>query len=327
MAEVSSYIPFKVSPGRSRPAVLSNGCVLTIGAFDGVHLGHQQMIQRLRTHGRCLGLPSVALTFRPDPGLFFGGQPVAALMSWREKMCRLKETGVDYLGCIPFNRTLSEMTPKAFVEQLLVEQLGVKLVQVGDDFRFGAKRQGDYQYLNELGQDYGFDVARSETYEIDHKRVSSTRIRELLSRADLSSAEKLLGRPYQISGRVVKGQQLGRQLGFPTANIVLKRAVPALKGVFVVVALLPDGSKIPAVANIGYRPAVNSLQYPLLEVHLLDYNANLYGQRLTIEFKEFLRDELHFDGLKKLQAAIAGDVSQARKWFEQNSFLPTGDPA
>lgn len=314
---VKSSLPFKVYPGRLLHSEFANGSVVTIGAFDGVHLGHQQIIQQLKSHSSRLKLPSVALTFRPDPSVFFGGKPIAALMNWREKMCSLKATGVDYLGCIPFDQRLSEMTPEAFVSELLVKQLGVKLIQVGDDFRFGADRQGDYELLCSLGLKYHFDVVQSATYEINKERVSSTRIRACLMNARFLDAETLLGRPYQISGKVIKGEQLGRTLGYPTANIALKRSVAALKGVFVVVAELPDGSTIPAVANIGYRPAVNSLQHPLLEVHLLDYNANLYNQRLKIEFKARLRNECNFDSLDALKAAIAKDVEDALRWFRQ----------
>jgi len=314
-------VPLKVYPGRERPQNLDDGCVLTIGAFDGVHLGHQQVISQLKQHAANLGLPIAVMTFRPDPAEFFSKDARPSLMSWREKVQGLKAVGTDVVLCLPFDKKVSEMSAEGFVSELLVRQLGVRFLMIGDDFRFGAGREGSYELLVELGPKYGFEVARSETFEIAGSRVSSTRIRENLAVGELDQAKLLLGRPYEICGRVVTGKKLGRTLGFPTANIPLRRNKVALSGVFAVIAELESGEKVQAVANLGVRPAVNSLKQPLLEVHLLDFQpeqyglADLYGHRIRISFEKRIRDEKDFDGLDALKKAIASDVSEAREWF------------
>lgn len=312
--------PIKVYPGRNRPEVLTSGCVLTIGAFDGIHLGHQKVIGQLREHAERLQLPSAVMTFRPDPAEFFGSTSTATLMNWREKMLGLKATGVDEVLCMPFDKRVSSLTAEEFVEEL-VAQLGIRFLMVGDDFRFGAGRKGDYEMLVNLGQELGFDVARSDTHSVNGSRISSTRVRECLAIGNLAEARELLGRDYQICGKVVTGHKLGRDLGFPTANIPLKRRSCAMKGVFAVIAELESGEQIPAVANLGVRPAVNSLEKPLLEVHLLDYDGDLYGQRMQVSFKAKIREEAKFDGLEALKEAIQADVEQARDWFLQNPVV------
>lgn len=320
---LNNSLPIKVYPGRTRPAGLSAGCVLSIGAFDGLHLGHQQVVNQLKSHAQRLSLPAAIMTFRPTPSEFFGSQANAALMSWREKILALKEAGADVALCLAFDKRVSEMYAEEFVSELLVRQLGIKFLMIGDDFRFGAGRLGDHKLLVELGQKYGFEVAKSDTYRIANERVSSTRIRQCLAMGDLQQAEVLLGRPYEICGKVVTGKKLGRTIGFPTANIPLKRRKVAMTGVFAVTAELQSGERIPAVANLGVRPAVNSLDKPLLEVHLLDFqpsnaeDADLYNQRMKISFEKRLRDEKKFADLDALTNAISADVIQARKWFSQ----------
>ncbi len=289
--------------------------MLTIGVFDGVHLGHQHLIEQLVLKGREFGLPAVAMTFQPDPAAYFCADRGISLMSWRERILALSATGVDHVACLPFDRNVSGMRAREFVEDLLVRQLGVRFLKIGDDFRFGEGREGNYETLVHLGQEHGFDVNETATCEVDGKRVSSTWIRHCLAEGDLESAERLLGRPYQMCGRVIRGEKLGRRLGFPTANIALRRKRVAMTGVYAVHADLPSGESVAGVANLGVRPAVNRLDTPLLEVHLLDFDADLYDQSIQVNFEKRLRDERDFDGLESLQTAIAEDIKMARDWF------------
>lgn len=318
-------LPIKVYPGRARPQIFASGSVLTIGAFDGLHLGHQKIIERLQYKGDELGLPAAVMSFRPDPAEFFSTQSAdmrlkknavqncTMLMSWRERMQALAATGVDAVLCMPFNRFVSQMAAEDFVKEL-VRQLGLRYLLVGDDFQFGKGRGGDFDLLVKLGKQLGFQIEQSETHNLDGERISSSRVRQALAVGELKEAEKLLGRPYEVCGRVIKGKQLGIQLGFPTANIALRRR-PAMSGVYAVRVELPDGSNHLAVANLGVRPAVNSLEHPLLEVHLLDWQGNLYGQYLRVRFLKRLRDETKFDSLAALKDAIKNDVHNARNWF------------
>lgn len=324
MSEIHN-LPIKVYPGRTRPQIFASGSVLTIGAFDGLHLGHQKIIERLQDKGQELGLPSAVMSFRPDPAEFFSAQSADSgitgrdlhgctmLMSWRERMLALASTGVDAVLCMPFDKVVSQMAAEDFVREL-VRQLGLRYLLVGDDFQFGSGRQGDFDLLVNMGRELGFQIEQSETYEQDGERISSSRVRQALAAGELKYAEELLGRPYEICGRVIKGKQLGSQLGFPTANIALRRR-PAMSGVYAVRVEFPDGSNYPGVANLGVRPAVNSLEHPLLEVHLLDWQRNLYGQHLRVRFLKRLRDEMKFDSLAALKDAIQKDVQNARNWF------------
>jgi len=323
-------LPIKVYPGRARPQIFSSGSVLTIGAFDGLHLGHQRIIERLKLKAKELGLPSAAMSFRPDPAEYFLAQSVeleqaemsqdcSILMSWRERMLALAATGVDAVLCMPFNKAVSQMAAEDFVREL-VHQLGMRYLLVGDDFQFGNGRQGDFRLLTKLGEELGFQVEQSETHFHEGERISSTRVRKALAAGELNHAEILLGRPYEICGRVIQGEQLGVQLGFPTANIALRRRRPAMGGVYAVIAEFPDGSNHKGVANLGIRPAVNSLEHPLLEVHLLDWSGDLYGQHLRVKFVKRLRDEKKFDSLAALKDAIKDDVRNARSWFDNQAI-------
>ena len=331
MPEIEN-LPIKVYPGRARPQIFASGSVLTIGAFDGLHLGHQRIIERLKLKSKELGLPSAIMSFRPDPAEYFLAQMAEAeqtglsqgcpmLMSWRERMLALGSTGVDAVLCMPFNKAVSQMTAENFVREL-VHQLGMRYLLVGDDFQFGRGRQGDFDLLVKLGEELGFQVEQSETHFHAGERISSTRVRQALATGELKDAEKLLGRPYEICGRVIQGKQLGIQLGFPTANIALRRRRPAMGGVYAVIAEFPDGSNHLGVANLGIRPAVNSLEHPLLEVHLLDWDGDLYGMHLQVKFLKRLRDEKKFDSLAALKDAINADVGNARSWFEDQA-IPT----
>ncbi|MCY1272799.1 Riboflavin biosynthesis protein RibF [compost metagenome] len=293
----------------------SGGCVATIGNFDGVHLGHQAILGRLHERSLELGVPSCVVIFEPQPREFFA--PDAApvrLTRLREKLELLREQGVDFVLCLPFNRRLRELSADEFVRQVLVDGLKVQHLEVGDDFRFGCDRSGDFAFLAVAGEAQGFSVEAATTVEIDGIRVSSSRIREVLAEGDLHTAGRLLGRPFSLSGRVLHGQKLGRTLGSPTANIQLKRRKAPLSGVFLVSTLV-DGQRCPGVANIGTRPSVKGDGRPHLEVHLLEFSGDLYGRHLDVTFHHKLRDEQRFASLEELKAAILADIAAARAYW------------
>ncbi|MWV11772.1 bifunctional riboflavin kinase/FAD synthetase [Pseudomonas sp. R-28-1W-6] len=294
---------------------LSQGCVATIGNFDGVHRGHQAILARLRERAIELGVPSCVVIFEPQPREFFGPDTAPArLTRLREKLELLAGQGVDRVLCLAFNRRLRELSAAEFVRQVLVDGLGVRHLEVGDDFRFGCDRSGDFAFLVQAGAQQGFSVEAALTVELDADRVSSTRVRQALQAGELELAERLLGRPFALTGRVLHGQKLARQLGTPTANVQLKRRQPPLRGVFLVSALV-DGQRYRGVANIGQRPTVAGDGRPHLEVHLLDFAGDLYGRRLTVIFHHKLRDEQRFASLEALKAAIDADVAAARAYW------------
>ncbi|WP_312571957.1 bifunctional riboflavin kinase/FAD synthetase [Stutzerimonas balearica] len=291
------------------------GCVATIGNFDGVHRGHQAILARLRERAAELGLPSCVVIFEPQPREFFAPDKAPArLTRLREKLCLLEQQGIDQVLCLAFNRRLRELSAAEFVQAVLVEGLAVRHLEVGDDFRFGCDRAGDFDFLLRAGAAEGFSVEAATTIEVDGQRVSSTRLREVLARGDLQAAQALLGRPVSLTGRIVHGQKLGRQLGAPTANVQLKRRSTPLSGVYMV-SLVLDGSPHPGVANIGMRPSVRSDGQPHLEVHLLDLQADLYGRRAQVVFHHKLRDEQRFASLEALKAAISADIAAARDYW------------
>jgi len=294
------------------------GCVVTIGNFDGVHRGHQAILARLRARAVALGLPSCVVIFEPQPREFFTPELAPArLTRLRDKLTLLAEAGVDRVLCLAFNRRLRELSAAEFVRAVLVDGLGVRHLEVGDDFRFGCDRAGDFDFLLQAGASNGFSVEAASTVEVQGQRVSSTRVREALAAADFALAEDLLGRPFQLAGRIVHGQALGRQLGTPTANVQLKRRRVPLTGVYLVSTEV-DGQHWPGVANIGVRPSVASDGNAHLEVHLLDFSGDLYDRRLTVAFHRKLRDEQRFASLEALKAAIAADVAVARAhWLGQ----------
>ncbi|MDR7023470.1 MAG: bifunctional riboflavin kinase/FAD synthetase [Pseudomonadales bacterium] len=288
------------------------GCVATIGNFDGVHRGHQAILARLRERSAELGVPSCVLIFEPQPREFFAPDVAPArLARLRDKLALLAAEGVDRVLCLSFNRRLRELSAAEFVHRVLVEGLGVQHLEVGDDFRFGCDRAGDFAFLAEAGEREGFSVEAASTVELDGIRVSSTRVREALDAGDFALAQHLLGRPFQIVGRVLHGQKLGRQLNAPTANVQLKRKRVPLKGVYLVSTEI-DGQTWPGVANIGVRPSVAGDGRAHLEVHLLDFAGDLYGRRLTVAFHHKLRDEQRFASLEALKTAIAADIAAAR---------------
>jgi riboflavin kinase/FMN adenylyltransferase len=289
--------------------------VVTIGSFDGVHLGHQAILQQVKATAAMLGFPSVVMTFEPQPQEYFSGEKAPArLMRLREKIDALLEFGIDRVVCLQFNRVLRNLTASEFIHQVLVEGLSIKHLIVGDDFRFGCDRSGDFKMLVEFGKSCDFDVQDTKTLEIDNERVSSTRVREFLQQADFGRASQLLGQPFSIKGRVVYGQQVGRKLGFPTANVQLNRYSAPLTGVYAVLVDI-DGVRYQGAANVGVRPTVGDLVKPILEVHLLDFSGDLYGQRIEVEFMDKIRDETKFTTLDKLVETIRQDVKQIRAWF------------
>jgi riboflavin kinase/FMN adenylyltransferase len=293
------------------------GCVATIGNFDGVHRGHQAILARLRERAAELGVPSCVVIFEPQPREFFAPQTAPVRLSrLRDKLELLAAAGVDRVLCLAFNRRLRELSAAEFVRRVLLEGLGVQHLEVGDDFRFGCDRAGDFAFLQQAGQTHGFTVEEASTIEVDGVRVSSTGVRDALTAADFARVESLLGRPFQIAGRVLHGQKLGRQLGAPTANIQLKRCRVPLTGVYLVSIELA-GVQQPGVANIGVRPSVKSDGQAHLEVYLLDFAGDLYGQHLSVTFKHKLRDEQRFASLDALKTAIAADVAAARAYWHQ----------
>jgi len=293
------------------------GCVATIGNFDGVHLGHQAVIGQLAEKGESLGLPTTVILFEPQPQEFFGPErAVPRLTRLREKLTALRRYSVDRVLCVRFDAAFAALEPEFFIERVLVEGLGVRYLVVGDDFRFGARRRGDFAMLAQAGAQNGFQVVNMHTVEIDGERVSSTRVRAALAAADLAAAEKMLGRPYRMCGRVAHGTKLGRKLGFPTANIHLHRNMTPLKGVFVVELFGLEREPLPAVASIGTRPTVGGTR-TLLEVHVLDFDQNIYGAYVNVNFLLKLREEKHFASLDELRDWIQRDVDKTRAFFRQ----------
>lgn len=292
------------------------GCVATIGAFDGVHCGHQAVIRQLLQKSAALALPSIVIVFEPLPREYFAPlNAPARLTSFREKFLALQALGVDRILRVRFTEHLQTMSAQEFIDTLFVRGLGVSHVALGDDFRFGNDREGDFRLLSAQGERYGFDVEPTVTFAIHGERVSSTRIRQALEEADFELAEALLSRPYSISGKVVYGRQLGRSLGFPTANLELNRLRAPLSGVYAVEVTGAGLEKAKGVANVGTRPTVNDSIKANLEVHLLDLNQELYGRRIEVVFKHKLRDEKKFESVDELKENIARDVDNARLWF------------
>lgn len=291
------------------------GCVATLGNFDGVHHGHQMILRYLVDKGREYGVPSLLITFEPQPREFFEGASVPArLTSFREKMHLLRKAGIDRVLVIPFNEQIANVTAEEVIERFFVESLGVRHVVVGDDARFGREAKGDYRLLRSAGERYGFGVSNFGTLVLDGERVSSSRVRERLLSGDLRAAERLMGHPYFILGRVVYGQRLGRTLQTPTANIRLQRSRAALRGVFAV-KVDRSGQALEGVANIGLRPTVHGRDH-LLEVHLFDFEEDIYGELLRVNFRFKVRDEQKFDSLEALREQVALDKQSARSLLQ-----------
>jgi len=290
------------------------GCVLTIGNFDGVHRGHQAVLSRLQEQATQLGLPSCVMVFEPQPLEFFARDKAPARLSrLRDKYEGIAALNIDRLLCVKFDHAFAELTAAEFIEQILVRKLAVRFLVIGDDFRFGLQRRGDFALLVEAGRQYGFQVLSTDTLLHDQQRVSSTLLREALREGRLEDVTQMLGHPYTITGRVAHGAKLGRTIGFPTANIHLKRLVVPVQGVYAVQVLIADAIHF-GVANIGFRPTVNGTRSQL-EVHIFDFKGDLYGKQLQIQVCHKLRDEQKFPSFPALQTQITMDAHQARQWF------------
>ena len=291
------------------------GCVLTIGNFDGVHRGHRQLIDALCEKAKAMGVPSMLMTFEPQPREFFAGTKLPArLTRFREKVYLLDQTPLDRLLCLPFNERTANIEAGWFAKDFVVDQVGAKHLVIGDDFRFGRGREGDFALFERYGQIHGYSVSAMSTLLQGEARISSTLIRETLAAGDFTAAANLLGHEYFIMGRVVYGRQLGRQLNVPTANIRLQRYRAALEGVYCVTVEGIGDDLRQGIANIGVRPTVDGKE-PLLEVHVFDYAGNLYGDLIKVTFKQKLRDEQAFESLDALKSQIAQDIGQARNYF------------
>lgn len=296
------------------------GCVATIGNFDGVHLGHRTVFQNLIARGHQLGLRATVITFEPQPMEFFApANAPARLTRLREKLHALQACGIEQVMLLEFGARLARMSARRFVQELLVEGLGVRFLFVGDDFRFGHGREGDFRLLCQIGAEQGFEVADLHTVTQGEDRVSSTRIREALGRGDLDLARHLLGRPYRICGRVAHGDERGRTIGYPTANINLHRRVSPLRGVYAVLVYGLEDRPVPGVANIGTRPTVTGDTRYLLEVHLFDFDRLIYGAHAEVEFRLKLRDEQRFESFQQLRQQIERDASAARHYLGRSA--------
>jgi len=288
-----------------------HGCVATIGNFDGVHLGHQYVLGELAEKGANLGLPTVLIIFEPQPQEFFlKDKAPGRLTRFREKIRALLRLAVDRVFVMSFNKKLANQKAEDFIQKVLVKGLGIKHLVVGEDFRFGKKRAGDFALLQQAGEEYGFMVESMHNFEIDAERVSSTRVRKALADGDLNLAKKLLGRPYRMCGRVAHGDKRGRDIGFPTANIHIHRKVAPLTGVFVVEMFGIEGEPVSGVANLGIRPTADGVK-TLLEVHLFDFNLDIYGSYVSVDFLHKIRDEKKFESFDLLKQQIQLDVRQA----------------
>ena len=301
---------------RKVPEKATTPTVLTIGNFDGLHRGHQALLARLTADARRLGLPSALLTFEPHPREFFApDQAPARLTSLREKLNLIECCNVDRVYVCHFDKRLASLTAENFIVSILVRGLDTRHLIIGDDFRFGRGRAGDLAMLAAAGAAHGFTVEAMATIEWQDERVSSSAVREALEAGDLDHAARLLGRPYCIAGRVVAGEKIGRQLGFPTANVQLRRKRLPLSGIFAVTVSGLDERPLPGAASLGVRPTIGEGLKPVLEVHLLDFDRAVYGSHVTVNFLHKLRDEVKFDALDALKAQIARDVLATRTYF------------
>ncbi|MBL4820340.1 MAG: bifunctional riboflavin kinase/FAD synthetase [Gammaproteobacteria bacterium] len=294
-----------------------SGCVATIGKFDGVHLGHQAILRQVRDKAEQLGLPSLVILMEPHPEEFFAASSQlcpARLNNLEEKLAALESMQVEYVYLLRFDLALSQLSAEDYIKSILVDGLGIAAFIVGSDFRFGNQRKGDFTMLKESGAHFGFDVIETASCEVGGQRVSSTYIRAQLEAGNFPLVEQLLGRPYAMTGEVVEGRKLGRDLGFPTCNVNLHRQRIPLHGVYVCEVKLGT-ELIPAAVNIGYRPTITSIGNALLEAHLLDFDGDLYGQRLEVVFRKKIREEEKFDELETLIRQIAIDVQQTREYF------------
>lgn len=298
------------------------GGVITIGNFDGVHLGHQMLMRRVVELAKEQGVPSIAITFEPHPFEFFANDNITIprITRLREKFTALADCGIEIVIILEFNQSLADLSASKFMSLILLEKLHPKHIVVGDDFHFGKQRQGDFSLLESMGKAAHVTVEAMSTTLFDGERVSSTRVRKALSAGNLILAKQLLGRPYTMHGRVAHGKKLGRELGFPTANIFLHRRLTPLKGIYTVYLHGIGDKPLPGVANLGERPTIDGTE-TLLEVHLLDFNQDIYGRYVKVEFCKKLRDEERYPNLDILKEHIANDVAISRTYFKEQGML------
>lgn len=293
-------------------------CVATIGKFDGVHLGHQLILEQLKKKATQLALPSLVILIEPHPEEFFASSAEhcpARLTTLAEKLQLLESFGIDFVFQLTFDQALSELSAQDYIKDILVDGLGIACFIAGNDFHFGHRRQGNYQLLVEQGKELGFEVIQSVSYKQQGRRVTSTYVREVLAAGDFDLVEKVLGRPYSIQGEVVRGLQLGTDLGFPTCNIRLQRRRIPLHGVYACEVIV-DGRRLHSAVNIGYRPTVTEAGEALLEAHILGFEGNLYGRSIEVIFRQKIRNEEKFDDLETLKQQIAADVVQVAAFFQ-----------
>jgi riboflavin kinase/FMN adenylyltransferase len=314
-ADDRAHLPMELIRGLHNLRPRHRGCVATIGNFDGVHLGHQAVLGQLAQKAAERGLPDTVILFEPQPQEYFQPQAAAGrLMRLREKLLALRRYAVERVLCLRFDARLAALSAEEFIERVLIEGLAVRCLVVGDDFRFGRGRGGDFQTLARAGEARGFQVVPMHTFSVDGARVSSTRIRAALAAGDLDGADRLLGRSFRLSGRVAHGDKRGRAIGVPTANIYLHRHRPPLAGVYVVEVYGARHEPLAGVANIGTRPTVDGTRC-LLEVHIFDFAEEIYGHHVEVEFLHKLRDEQRFDSFAALVARIRDDIEEARAWL------------
>jgi len=312
----------RLSRDLAGPCLAPRGSVIAVGAFDGLHRGHQALLNQVHERAQALGCSPAVVSFEPLPRAFFSPAPVPRLSSVREKLRGFAAAGMEHTLLLRFNRALTAMPAEAFVQRVLIERLAAREVWVGGDFRFGHKRGGDVALLERMGAQLGFSACIMPAIQLDGTRVSASRVRALLAAGEFAEAEPLLGRPFVIEGKVEYGNQLGRALGYPTANIHLSQRVSPVQGIFAVRVGLGEGEcSWPGVASLGVRPTVNEVAEPLLEVHLFDFEGDLYGQRMAVQFVAKLRDEQKFDGLEPLKAQMALDSRRARELLGMNPRL------
>jgi len=303
---------------RTFPLHAEGGIALTIGNFDGVHLGHQAMVARLEAAAAARKLPACVMTFEPHPREFFTpADAPARLTTLRDKVEQLTTLGVDRVYVCRFNGRFARQSPEAFVRDVLMQRLGVQWLLVGDDFRFGAKRAGDVALLQRLQPETGMHVESMATVAVDGVRASSTAVRDALAAGDLETVSRLLGRPFSIAGRVIGGDRLGRQLGFPTANVHMTLNRPPLTGIFAVEAHGLGPVPVRGAASLGVRPTVTDANRPTLEVFLFDFERDIYGTRVRVDFLRKLRDEAKYPTLDALKSQIARDVLATRDYFHR----------
>lgn len=311
----------RVIRGLAHLEPLKNGCVLTIGNFDGLHLGHKTVIDKLAAQGRRLNLPVVVIIFEPQPlEYFLADNAPSRLMRLREKTLQFAKLPVDELLILRFNRELADYDANDFIKEILVETLKVKYLVIGDDFHFGKARRGNFALLKEKGGQYGFEVEDTSSYRQQGMRISSTLIRDALGEGNLELAKQMLGHDYSVCGRVAHGDKRGRTLGFPTANIEMFRQNVPLDGVFAVTMTGINTDEIKGIANVGTRPTFDGSSKVILETHLFDFNREIYGRYVEVHFKYKIRNEMRFESLEQLKTQITADIRIAKQFFHITAF-------